>query len=282
MKNQVMEMNKKRKGGAGRQKIKIEKIQSKSKMLVTFSKRKKGLFKKAEELSVLCGAEIGLVAFSPAGKPFVFGNPHLLIDRFVNNKNAEDFGSSGIQNDENQLSVFDEQRWFMEVEKEEEEVEKNKRGLSMESLINSNLGGNPNDQYWWDTYIDGLSLEELKQMRNDMEQLKMCVEKRSHDLTNVASSSSSTSSSYKDESLSWMTLPAVNAIEDDDDVLTVNNSIGQTPPENGYGTDGYFGSTNQDALVCDFSSGCDDYENVEMINELLSGFAGEVSADMVY
>ncbi|MCL7037511.1 hypothetical protein MKW94_021070 [Papaver nudicaule] len=258
----MVEMKKDRKGGIGRRKIKIEKIQNKSRLQVTFCKRRKGLFKKAEELTALCGAEIGLIAFSPAGNPFVCGNPNLLINQFVNNNK-----------DENQLCEFDEQRWIMEVEKEEE-VEKN-RGISMESLINSNLGDNPDDRYWWDTYIDGLSLGELKQMRSDMEQIKMFVEKRSHELMNVPSSSSS--SSYEDDA---------NAIDDDDFVPTVvSNSIGQIPQENGYGIDGYFGgSTNQDDFVCcDYSSsGCDDYENSEMLNELLSGFHQDNSADMVF
>ncbi|KAL0921067.1 hypothetical protein M5K25_008098 [Dendrobium thyrsiflorum] len=36
--------------------------------MVCFSKRRKGLFKKAEELSILSGAKIGILTFSQAGK----------------------------------------------------------------------------------------------------------------------------------------------------------------------------------------------------------------------
>lgn len=39
---------------------------------MTFSKRRKGLFKKASELSVLCDAQIALIIFSPQGKLFQY------------------------------------------------------------------------------------------------------------------------------------------------------------------------------------------------------------------
>uniref|UniRef100_A0A453IY42 MADS-box domain-containing protein n=1 Tax=Aegilops tauschii subsp. strangulata TaxID=200361 RepID=A0A453IY42_AEGTS len=41
---------------------------------VTFSKRRRGLFKKAEELSILCDAEVGLAVFSATGKLFQFAS----------------------------------------------------------------------------------------------------------------------------------------------------------------------------------------------------------------
>ncbi|KAI3866566.1 hypothetical protein MKW92_052007 [Papaver armeniacum] len=189
MMNQVMmiEMKKQKKGGDGRKRIKIEKIKDKSRLQVTFSKRRQGLFKKATELSILTASEI-------------------------HQKDHDD----------------PEQRRFMEVEKELE-AEK-KRGVLMDSLINSDLG-NGNDNSWWkNTYVDGLSLDELKQMKSDMEQLQKCVAQRSNDLkmnTNTASSSSS----YEDKSLALMNLPAGN-----DDIVD------------------------------------DDYQNEEMVNELLFDF----------
>ncbi|XP_031252933.1 MADS-box protein SVP-like [Pistacia vera] len=53
-----------------REKIKIKKIDSVTARQVTFSKRRRGLFKKAEELSVLCDAEVALIIFSATGKLF--------------------------------------------------------------------------------------------------------------------------------------------------------------------------------------------------------------------
>ena len=57
-----------------REKIKIRKIDNVSARQVTFSKRRRGLFKKAEELSVLCDAEIALIIFSSTGKLFEYSS----------------------------------------------------------------------------------------------------------------------------------------------------------------------------------------------------------------
>ncbi|XP_031248558.1 MADS-box protein AGL24-like [Pistacia vera] len=55
-----------------REKIKIKKIDNVTARQVTFSKRRRGLFKKAEELSVLCDADIALIIFSATGKLFEY------------------------------------------------------------------------------------------------------------------------------------------------------------------------------------------------------------------
>ncbi|KAF8402327.1 hypothetical protein HHK36_013281 [Tetracentron sinense] len=53
---------------------------SKAGRQVCFSKRRKGLFKKASDLSAISGLDIAAVVFSPAGKPFVLGNPGQLLN----------------------------------------------------------------------------------------------------------------------------------------------------------------------------------------------------------
>ncbi|XP_044475109.1 MADS-box protein SVP-like [Mangifera indica] len=55
-----------------REKIKIKKIDNVTARQVTFSKRRRGVFKKAEELSVLCDAEVALIIFSATGKLFEY------------------------------------------------------------------------------------------------------------------------------------------------------------------------------------------------------------------
>ncbi|KAL6997405.1 hypothetical protein U1Q18_007531 [Sarracenia purpurea var. burkii] len=57
-----------------REKIKIKKIDNITARQVTFSKRRRGLFKKAEELAVLCDAEVALIIFSATGKLFEYGS----------------------------------------------------------------------------------------------------------------------------------------------------------------------------------------------------------------
>ncbi|KAF7032705.1 hypothetical protein CFC21_043853 [Triticum aestivum] len=71
--------------GNGRQKIAIRRIEKESARRVCFSKRRQGLFIKATEMAVMCGAEVAIVAFSPGGKAFSFGHPsaEAVIDRFL-------------------------------------------------------------------------------------------------------------------------------------------------------------------------------------------------------
>ena len=67
-----------------RERIAIRRIDSLAARQVTFSKRRRGLFKKAEELSILCDAEVGLIVFSATGKLFQFASSSMkqIIDRY--------------------------------------------------------------------------------------------------------------------------------------------------------------------------------------------------------
>ncbi|CAN1216182.1 MADS-box protein SVP [Linum perenne] len=60
-----------------REKIQIRKIDNATARQVTFSKRRRGLFKKAEELSVLCDADVALIIFSSTGKLFEYSSSRL-------------------------------------------------------------------------------------------------------------------------------------------------------------------------------------------------------------
>ncbi|KAL5061827.1 hypothetical protein RYX36_023564 [Vicia faba] len=59
----------------GRRKIEIARIKDSAARQVTFSKRRTGLFKKANELAILCGAQVAIVVLSPGNKPYSFGHP---------------------------------------------------------------------------------------------------------------------------------------------------------------------------------------------------------------
>lgn len=62
-----------------RQKIQIKKIDNLTTRQVTFSKRRRGLFKKAQELSTLCDAEIALIVFSATGKLFEYSSSRFFL-----------------------------------------------------------------------------------------------------------------------------------------------------------------------------------------------------------
>ncbi|XP_051113295.1 agamous-like MADS-box protein AGL61 [Andrographis paniculata] len=64
-----------RKRSRGRQKIAIQRISKSSDCFATFSKRRLGLFSKASELATLCGVDVGVVVYSPTGRPSSFFHP---------------------------------------------------------------------------------------------------------------------------------------------------------------------------------------------------------------
>ncbi|CAN0857458.1 Agamous-like MADS-box protein AGL61 [Linum grandiflorum] len=53
----------------------MKKFERDTHLLITFSKRKSGICKKATELVTLTGYEIGFLVFTPAGKVFTFAYP---------------------------------------------------------------------------------------------------------------------------------------------------------------------------------------------------------------
>ncbi|XVF61521.1 hypothetical protein PTKIN_Ptkin08bG0136300 [Pterospermum kingtungense] len=75
-----------------REKIQIRKIDNATARQVTFSKRRRGLFKKAEELSILCDADVGLIIFSSTGKLFEYASSSMkeILERHnLRSKNLE-------------------------------------------------------------------------------------------------------------------------------------------------------------------------------------------------
>lgn len=72
--------------GAGRKRIQMKKIEDTSKVGVTFSKRRSGLFKKACAVGVLCDCPTAIVIFSPDNKVYSFGDPYAdkIFNSFIN------------------------------------------------------------------------------------------------------------------------------------------------------------------------------------------------------
>ncbi|KAF8370202.1 hypothetical protein HHK36_031761 [Tetracentron sinense] len=144
----------------GKRKIEIAKLEDPNKRQVTFSKRRKGLFKKAAEACSLCDAEIAVIVFSPAGKPYTFGHTSVdsLIDRYLSNSR------SGPVNNGAEHS-----RLSREIQDLESEI-KNERQQKMN-------GGN---RFWWEQ-IDPEeydSVEKLQSVVDELEKFRSNVLRR--------------------------------------------------------------------------------------------------------
>ncbi|XP_062177359.1 MADS-box protein SVP-like [Alnus glutinosa] len=94
-----------------RKRIEIKKIDNTMARQVTFAKRRKGLFKKALELSTLCDAEIALIVFSSTGKLFEYASSSMqqVIERYnlqSKNLNKMDQPSLELQLDNSTYSLL--------------------------------------------------------------------------------------------------------------------------------------------------------------------------------
>ncbi|KAL1557850.1 MADS-box protein JOINTLESS-like [Salvia divinorum] len=122
-----------------RQKIEIKKIDNLTARQVTFSKRRKGLFKKARELSTLCDAEIALIVFSASGKLFDYSSSSMmqLIQRYYNQtEKYKLLRQPPLQLQGSDHSLGKLSKHFMELSIELKQLEgENLQGLSLASLM---------------------------------------------------------------------------------------------------------------------------------------------------
>ncbi|KAL0321352.1 UNVERIFIED_CONTAM: Agamous-like MADS-box protein [Sesamum radiatum] len=145
----------------GRRKIEMKKIEKKTNLQVTFSKRRTGLFKKAGELSVLCGAEIAILVQSPAGKIFSFGNPSVesVLGRFQTGGSLPPPPQPrNVGIGENRIGEYAEEVRRLEGEKVQKEMEKSVNEKERE--------------LWWDEPIESMELEELEEYAKALEGLR--------------------------------------------------------------------------------------------------------------
>ncbi|KAL2252134.1 agamous-like MADS-box protein AGL62 [Sesamum indicum] len=141
----------------GRRKIEIKKIEKKTNLQVTFSKRRTGLFRKASELSVLCGAEIAILVQSPAGKIFSFGNPSVesVLSRFQKGGSLPPPPPRNVGIGENRIGEYAEEVKRLEGEKEMEKSVKEKER-----------------ELWWDEPVESMELHELEEYAKALEGLR--------------------------------------------------------------------------------------------------------------
>ena len=163
----------------GRQKIEMKRIPNEEDRLITFSKRRSGIYKKASELSTLCGAEVGVLVFSPAGKAFSFGQPS--IEKITNKVLYE----NPPPNDGtlNLVQAYRQFRFNKLHKKDSELLSKMEVPKEQEKILRKNV---PNQsKCWWEEPIS-----ELEQMATKIQMLHNHVQHQANELRTRASSSS--------------------------------------------------------------------------------------------
>ncbi|KAI3445859.1 hypothetical protein Pfo_002524 [Paulownia fortunei] len=172
--------NNPRKKGKGRQKINIAKLENETNRQVTFSKRRAGLFKKASELSTLCGVESAVVVFSPGNKAHSFGHPNVdtIATRFLNQNPLSRSDThplllahnNAVMNQKNQeLTNLEGQ---VELERKRKQEHDNMRKASQ-------------GQNWCPPRIDELNYQQLDQLKRSVLSFKQNFETKVQNATSL-------------------------------------------------------------------------------------------------
>ncbi|XP_054778061.1 agamous-like MADS-box protein AGL29 [Prosopis cineraria] len=146
----------------GRRKIEMKLVRDSSSRQVTFTKRRNGVFKKANELTTLCGAEVAVIAFSPGGKPFSYGQPGVdaVANRFLRR------GSVRSKPDNINGTAIEKLSQELMNLMNESEAEKKKAEMLDERLKKMNLtcsGKLP---------LEGLNKDQLQKLKRSLEEMK--------------------------------------------------------------------------------------------------------------
>ncbi|PHU06742.1 hypothetical protein BC332_23231 [Capsicum chinense] len=155
----------------GRRKVEIKRIQDKNCRQVAFCKRRKGLLKKAKELSILCDVDVGVVIISNRGRLHEFASTNSLtgiLQRYESHASAEKEISAEIQDAESKFSSMTTGELLQETERQ---IEENVDGVTATDLIHLE-----NELLTALVQIrsrkEKLLLEEKKQLENNMARMK--------------------------------------------------------------------------------------------------------------
>ncbi|CAK7341017.1 unnamed protein product [Dovyalis caffra] len=153
----------------GKQKLEIKRIENHDDRLVTFSKRRSGIYKKASELITLTGAEIAFVVFSPTGKPFSFAHPSVesIANRFLGKDPPYDnihplveaYRQTRIEElNKKNIEMADQ----LDIDKE--------KGQKLKNQLEEN-----ESESWWDAKVQELNLQGLIELEAKFKVLHMTL-----------------------------------------------------------------------------------------------------------
>lgn len=136
-----------------------------------------GIFKKASELAILCGAEIAIIVYSPAGKAFTFGSPDIdfVLDKYQNIP-------VNIDNEKVQR-VLKSERQYNQVLRELEAEKKLSEQLKRREVNDDQYKPG---EFWWKKNIEDLNLSQLILFSEELKALRLKVFKISKEENQAA------------------------------------------------------------------------------------------------
>ncbi|XP_057452025.1 agamous-like MADS-box protein AGL62 [Lotus japonicus] len=151
----------------GRRKIEMKKITNPNSLQVAFSKRRGGLYKKVNELGILCGGDFVLIIFSPSGKVFSFGNPCVddVIQRYLSE--APQPTSNVMRHIEAQRSVNVHARSEQLTEINNRLEDGKKKDEQLNCLLKAAFG-----QFGWACQVEEMGISPLMKFKEALHNLK--------------------------------------------------------------------------------------------------------------
>ncbi|XVE51580.1 hypothetical protein DITRI_Ditri02bG0052900 [Diplodiscus trichospermus] len=169
----------------GRQKIELKKIENEDDRLVSFSKRRSGIYKKASEMATLCGAEIGLIVSSPTGKPFSYGHPSLesVANRYLKQNPSPNDNTYPLVEAYRKAKVDQLSQQLAQILSKLDAEKKKAKMLDQQTPAKETQG-------WWEAPIDELNQKELVDLYSTYEEFRTIL----YSAINMKSAEASTSS----------------------------------------------------------------------------------------
>ncbi|TXG48200.1 hypothetical protein EZV62_027494 [Acer yangbiense] len=175
-----MEVSKPTKQGGGRRKIEMKKVEKRSKRSVTFTKRRKGLFNKAFELSELSGAKIAVFVISEQAKPYSCGDVDAILDQYLTGKVSDSGSESSKTSLEADLIRKECNEMLLKLEEEEKKQWDGKTAPEKTG-------------FWWEKDVDETMEEWLKEYEASLEKLKKNVERKLEEMRREKAKASTSS-----------------------------------------------------------------------------------------
>ncbi|CAD5322020.1 putative transcription factor MADS-type1 family [Arabidopsis thaliana] len=155
----------------GKQKIEMKKVENYGDRMITFSKRKTGIFKKMNELVAMCDVEVAFLIFSQPKKPYTFAHPSMkeVADRLKNPSRQEP-----LERDDTRplVEAYKKRRLHDLVKKMEALEEELAMDLEKLKLLKESRNEKKLDKMWWNFPSEGLSAKELQQRYQAMLELR--------------------------------------------------------------------------------------------------------------
>ncbi|XP_055826486.1 agamous-like MADS-box protein AGL29 [Solanum dulcamara] len=170
------------KKSAGRQKIPLAKIEKEATRYSSFSKRRCSLYEKASKLVRECDVDLGIVMFSPKGKPYSLVHPtsNAVIDRFIN-PTAELSAGDQMVAEQARKKVTQNNNMLNEFEKREKNA--NEKILFFDQMNETR------DKGWWE-FIDQFNKDDATKYDAWLTSGEFMLKNQLKQLENGASSSS--------------------------------------------------------------------------------------------